>query len=297
MRSLLPSLRLRTLPLSLSSVIVGVFLALRHHCFSWPVVFFLVLTTLCLQILANLANEWGDWRKGTDVEQTGRKTLGLQSGKLSEKSILTAIVVTACLAVLFGVMLLYVSFVDLTNSAFWIFLALGALCIVTAVSYTVGRRAFGYHGLGDLAVFLFFGWVGVCGSAYLLTHRVDYWHLLPASAMGLLITAVLNLNNVRDLENDRIHHKITFALWLCMRFCGKEDKPAKVYLTIQIVAAYLCALVFAWFCNDTYYFLLTIPLADIHLFLLWNSKGATVDKSFKVLVLCTLLFALSYALF
>ncbi len=263
-------------------------------CFSLPVTLWLAVTTLCLQVLANLANEWGDWHKGTDCRQTGREALGLQSGRLSERTIIRAIGVTAVMAAGAGLFLLWTSFGSLRETGFWVFLALGVVSLAAAIYYTIGRRPYGYRGLGDLAVFFFFGWVGVCGSEYLLTHRMDWGGLLPASAIGFLITAVLNVNNIRDIDNDRRSGKITFAVWWCTRFAQCAERPAKWYQTCLVAAAYACAAVFACLRQDFLYFLLSLPVAAVHLYLLWKSKGAAVDRSFKWMVACTFLFALSY---
>ena len=202
------SLRLRTLPLSMSGIILGTGLA------GWRdgVVFALALcTTLSLQILSNLSNELGDAQKGTDADQHGRAAYGLQAGTLTFAQIKRMIWLFVALCVLFGGALIYSAFGSLLAIQSLVFYGLGLLAIVGAVTYTLGKHSYGYIGLGDLGVFLFFGLLSTMGAYYLQTQTMSMEVFCCGAAIGLPCVGVLNLNNLRDMANDRLHGKHTFA--------------------------------------------------------------------------------------
>ena len=226
------SFRLRTLPLSLSGIFLGTLLAASEGYFNWAPFLLAVVTTLCLQILSNLANELGDLQKGTDNEERLGPIRSIQSGALSLKEFKRTILLFVLLSVLSGTALVSTAFESLLSTDGLIMLMLGAASIVAAIKYTVGKNAYGYHGLGDVFVFLFFGLLSVCGAYFLMTHRLSISIFLPATAVGLLSTGVLNLNNMRDIENDRL--------------CGKRTLPvilgiskAKVYHFCLIIGAFV----------------------------------------------------------
>jgi 1,4-dihydroxy-2-naphthoate octaprenyltransferase len=196
--------RLKTLPLAFGSIILGSWMAdeLKPEILGLA-----LLTAVLLQILSNLANDYGDFTKGTDAHRADRQ---MGSGKIQAKQMKRAIVLFAVLSLLSGLYLLYVSFGVQWNQ--WlIFLAFGLGSIAAALAYTMGKRAYGYYGLGDLFVFLFFGLLGVAGSSYLYDGVTEASRFLAAMSYGLLCVAVLNVNNIRDLEKDVLNNKITLA--------------------------------------------------------------------------------------
>ncbi|MDX8572823.1 1,4-dihydroxy-2-naphthoate octaprenyltransferase [Elizabethkingia sp. HX QKY] len=210
--------RLRTLPLSLSGIILGSLIAkwkLNSVGESWDVwVFVLALVvTLLYQVLSNYANDYGDGVKGTDKKRAGEaEARAVASGKITAKQMRNAVILFSVLSLAFTVLLLYKAFFPGHIQAFYVFIGLGIACIFAAIGYTVGKRPYGYMGLGDVFVFIFFGLVSVMGSYYLFTKTFDWQMILPATAVGLFSVAVLNLNNMRDIESDAESGKHTLAL-------------------------------------------------------------------------------------
>lgn len=202
MKKWITAFRLRTLPLAISSILMGSLLALLEGKFNTIILFCCILTTVLLQILSNLANDYGDHINGAD--HTGRTgpSRSVQSGMITADAMKKAISICAILSFLSGIILLKYAFE--TN---WLMIAswmiIGLFCIAAAILYTVGKKPYGYMGLGDLAVTLFFGIVGVMGSCFMFTHNFRLLNLLPALACGFLATAVLNINNIRDIDSDR----------------------------------------------------------------------------------------------
>ncbi|AQX07540.1 MULTISPECIES: 1,4-dihydroxy-2-naphthoate octaprenyltransferase [Elizabethkingia] len=210
--------RLRTLPLSLSGIILGSLIAkwkLNSVGESWDVwVFVLALVvTLLYQVLSNYANDYGDGVKGTDKKRVGEaEARAVASGKITAKQMRNAVILFSVLSLAFTILLLYKAFFPGHIQAFYVFIGLGIACIFAAIGYTVGKRPYGYMGLGDVFVFIFFGLVSVMGSYYLFTKTFDWQMILPATAVGLFSVAVLNLNNMRDIESDAESGKHTLAL-------------------------------------------------------------------------------------
>ena len=212
--------RLRTLPLSMSGIIMGSFIARwklleQGKTWDWTIFALALLVTLLYQVLSNFANDYGDGVKGTDQNRIGEaEQRAVASGKISAKQMRNAMFLFAILSLVATLVLLYKAFFPDFINEFYTFIGLGVACILAAIGYTVGKKPYGYLGLGDLMVFIFFGLVSVCGSYFLFT-KTFYWDmLLPASAIGLLSAAVLNLNNMRDIENDEKSGKKTLALRL-----------------------------------------------------------------------------------
>ncbi len=291
---ILQSTRPRTLPLSMSAILAGTLLARPSGCFSWDLFLLLIMTAVLLQILSNLSNELGDWRKGTDRAQPGRKALSLQSGKLSEKQLMQAIVITALLAAVCGTLLIYMAFGTFAGLIPILFLGLGALAIAAAVLYSTGKKPYGYRGMGDVSVFLFFGLAGVSGSYYIYTESLDPEILLVATSMGLLSAAVLNVNNIRDFENDKRFNKITFAIMLSRLYKTDSTRPAKVYQGILVVLAVVLSFVFSSVSKGgSYFFLISLPFFAIHLVWVRKNNRAGLDKALKILIAGILVYALS----
>jgi 1,4-dihydroxy-2-naphthoate octaprenyltransferase len=195
--------RPRTLPLAIASILLGNFLAYAAGKFSFLTAALAIITTLLLQILSNFANDLGDSKNGVDNKNRKVALRAVQTGKISPSEMKNAVIITASLSFISGISLLYFALQYANPQTITAFVGLGLLAILAAIAYTVGKKPYGYMGLGDLSVFLFFGWVGTFGTYYLQTEILNYYILIPASGCGFLSVAVLNLNNLRDIENDR----------------------------------------------------------------------------------------------
>jgi 1,4-dihydroxy-2-naphthoate octaprenyltransferase len=215
--------RLRTLPLSLSGIIMGSFLAKWRlsedgKFWDWKIFVLALLVTLLYQILSNYANDYGDGVKGTDLKRLDEaEKRAVASGRITEKQMKNAVILFAFLSLAATFALLYLAFIPDYTKEFFIFVGLGVASILAAIGYTIGKKPYGYMGLGDIFVFAFFGLVSVCGSYFLFTKSFDWDILLPASAIGMMSVAVLNLNNMRDIESDRLSGKRSLALRLGFR--------------------------------------------------------------------------------
>ncbi|MDC9592775.1 1,4-dihydroxy-2-naphthoate polyprenyltransferase [Xenorhabdus sp. IM139775] len=250
----LESLRPKTLPLAVAAVITGSALASWTGHFKWPVALLALLTAAMLQILSNLANDYGDVVKGSDTRERIGPMRGMQKGLITARQMKNALKITVLLSCLSGIALIAVA----CNSPSDIlgFLALGLLAIVAAITYTVGTRPYGYLGLGDISVLIFFGYLSVLGTYYLQVGTFSISTLLPATASGLLAVAVLNINNLRDIESDRQNGKNTLAV----RLGGKK---ARYYHAVLLITAMLCLIVFTLlYLNGwlSWLFLLAFPL-------------------------------------
>ena len=243
MKHWIQAARLRTLPLSLSGIIMGSFIAKWRISqdggfWDWRIFALALLVTLLYQILSNFANDYGDGIKGTDKNRIGEaEQRAVASGKITADQMRNAVIVLSLLAFLATVGLLYVAFYPIYTGEFWIFIALGVACILAAIGYTIGKKPYGYLGLGDIFVFIFFGLVSVCGSYFLFTKSFSWDLLFPATAIGMLSMAVLNLNNMRDIANDALAGKKTLALRLGF-------KKAMVYEIVLLQLPILLMLAF-----------------------------------------------------
>jgi 1,4-dihydroxy-2-naphthoate octaprenyltransferase len=211
-RAWLESLRPRTLPLAFASIVVGASLAWWQDVFDPAVTLLALLTAGLLQILSNLANDYGDAEKGSDKPDRIGPLRGMQKGVITQQQMKIALIITVALICLSGLALVSVACHSLADVLG--FLLLGLLSIIAAITYTVGTRPYGYMGLGDISVLIFFGWLSVVGSWYLQSHSLTFSVFLPATASGLLATAVLNINNLRDIDSDRENGKNTLAVRL-----------------------------------------------------------------------------------
>lgn len=232
LKSWLSAFRLRTLPLSLSGIIVGSAVAYQHDVGNHLILVLALLTTLLLQILSNLANDLGDTQKGADNENRVGPERAVQSGAISARQMKNAVILFALLAFSTATPLILIGTQQMPSVILWsyFFLALG--CVIAAITYTVGKKAYGYSGLGDVFVFIFFGLVSVLGVFTLYSKTFDFTLILLATTIGFLSTAVLNLNNLRDHENDAQVGKRTLVVKMGF-------KKAKIYHTFLIIGAFL----------------------------------------------------------
>ena len=226
--------RLRTLPLSVSGIIVGSAYAYYQGHSDWRIVVLALLTTLGLQVLSNYANDYGDGVKGTDANRIGEKRL-VAAGIISAEQMKRAVIITVLITFLMSLGLIYTAFGKENFIFSLIFILLGIGSIGAAIKYTVGKGAYGYSGFGDLFVFVFFGWVSVIGSNFLFTHFIDWKLFLPASSIGLLSVAVLNLNNMRDIENDKIAGKNTLVVKMGLNWAKKYQEACVSSASIMFV--------------------------------------------------------------
>lgn len=284
MNPYIQSLRLRTLPLSVSGIILGTGMAWREmgcqpSAVSIQIFVLAILTTLSLQILSNLSNELGDALKGTDQEQHEREAYGLQAGKITEGQMKGMIWLFLGFCVVFGILLIYSAFGTLTSCQSLGFLLLGAFAIVGAVKYTLGKHSYGYIGLGDLGVFLFFGLLSTVGGYYLQVQNLTAEIFWCGAAIGLPCVGVLNLNNIRDMQNDRAHGKRTFASLL-------GERGGRVYQTLLLI---VCLAIFCVYGH--WWVLCIVPVWGWHLWYVW-SHAEKLDKQMPVLMFSTLIVAI-----
>ncbi|MGP9125355.1 1,4-dihydroxy-2-naphthoate polyprenyltransferase [Yersinia pestis] len=285
----LESLRPRTLPLAFASIVTGSALAVWLDSFKPAVALLALLTAGLLQILSNLANDYGDAVKGSDTEERiGPR--GMQKGIISHQQMKVALIITVILTIISGIALIAVACEK--PSDILGFLLLGLMAIVAAITYTVGRKPYGYMGLGDISVLVFFGWLSVAGTYYLQAGHFDSIVMLPATACGLLATAVLNINNLRDIENDKANGKNTLAVRL-------GPVVARYYHALLIGAAIFCLALFSILHLHSWHgwiFLLAIPLLGKHaLFVLRDPTAAgmrpMLEQMVKAALLTNILFA------
>ena len=300
MKHWIQAARLRTLPLSVSGIIVGSMYALAHptnkiltptEVFNWRIFGLALLTTLGLQILSNFANDYGDGMKGTDNEDRVGPKRAIQSGAISPEAMKRAIFLTASLTLISAMLLIYYAFRD-TNIGYSLFyLMLGVLAIASAIRYTVGNTAYGYRGYGDLFVFVFFGLVSTLGVNFLYSKQLSFDLFLPATAIGLLSVGVLNLNNMRDEASDRKSKKNTMVV----KMGGAKAKKYHYFLIVSAMVLVLMFAIIDEFHFDQYLFLLAyIPLTKHLITVYKNQEPRALDAELKKLALST--FALSILL-
>lgn len=300
MKHWIEAARLRTLPLSVSGIIVGSVYALANstdqvltptEVFKWRIFGFAILTTLGLQILSNFANDYGDGMKGTDNEDRVGPKRAIQSGVITPQAMKRAIILTSILTFLSSVVLIYDAFGEDYIGYSLLFLVLGILAIASAIRYTVGNTAYGYRGYGDLFVFVFFGLVSTLGVNFLHSKQLDLELFLPAIAIGFLSVGVLNLNNMRDEESDRKSGKNTIVV----KIGAASAKKYHYFLIIGAMVSVLAFAVISHFHFDQYLFLLAYIPLTIHLVTVYkNQDPKKLDPELKKLALST--FALSVLL-
>ncbi len=286
--------RPRTLPLAFTSTLLGSLIAWQDLPFRLPVMILGLVTTLFLQVLSNLANDYGDSVNGMDNELRKGPERAVQSGAIPLRSMLAGVVITSILALISGILLIAYGFDFRLNATGIVFFLLGLAALAAAIKYTVGKNPYGYIGFGDLFVFLFFGLTGVLGTYFLHTGQIELSVLLPASAVGLLSTAVLNLNNMRDREGDSASGKRTLVVIMGIR-------KSLAYHTSLIVAAWICFIAYRvvhYTSALQWIFLITLPFFIIHLRkVLTDSSPASLDPELKKLALMTFFTSILFGIF
>ncbi|HCT3783722.1 TPA: 1,4-dihydroxy-2-naphthoate polyprenyltransferase [Proteus mirabilis] len=291
----LESLRPKTLPLGLIAIVTGSALAYWTGHFELPIALLAILTAGTLQILSNLANDYGDAVKGTDTEERLGPLRGMQKGVITPAQMKKALIINVIISCVSGIALIIVACKKPEDAIG--FLVMGLLAIVAAITYTVGKRPYGYMGLGDISVLIFFGWLSVIGTYYLQANAFNIVTLLPATACGLLSVAVLNINNMRDLENDIQAGKNTLAVRL-------GASGSRIYHTCVIAIAIICLIVFTliymhrW---TAWLFLLAVPMLLLHIKrvnadLSGETMRPLLEHMVKAALLTNILFSLGLVL-
>lgn len=284
--------RLRTLPLSVSGIIVGSCLGCETSVLQSPIFWLAILTTIGFQVLSNFANDYGDGVKGTDDNRQGEKRL-VASGMISPKQMKNAMITTAVITLFVALLLIYLAFGKDNFLYSVVFLGLGIISIVSAIKYTVGKSAYGYSGFGDVFVFLFFGLLAVVGTYFLYAKQLNFQIFLPAISIGLLSTAVLNLNNMRDEINDKKAKKNTLVVKL-------GSKKAKVYHYLLIIFALVSALIYSFLnYRSLLQFLFLVAFIPLFINIITVKKNvipSELDSELKKVALSTFLFAVLFGL-
>ncbi|MBV7268332.1 1,4-dihydroxy-2-naphthoate octaprenyltransferase [Winogradskyella luteola] len=284
----LAAMRLRTLPLSVSGIIVGTCFSYYNGHFSWWVLILAILTTISLQILSNLANDYGDSINGADNDERVGPRRAVQSGEITPDEMLDAIKFNIIVVIILTLSLIWAAFGSTNFLFLLLFIFLGGISVYAALNYTMGDSPYGYRALGDVFVFVFFGLVSTIGSYLLYLHKIDHVVVLPAIALGLLSVGVLNLNNMRDLDADAKVGKITLAVKL-------GAKRVKKYHFFLIIGAMVITVIFSilYYVKpfNFMYLLAFIPLIS-HLRKIKVAKTPDdFDSQLKVLALSTFLFS------
>ena len=260
--------------------------------FDWSIFILSIFTTIGFQVLSNFANDYGDGIKGTDAIRTGEERM-VSSGKISPKQMKTAMIITSTVTILIALVLIYLAF-GKNNFAYSIlFFTLGIASIVAAIKYTVGNSAYGYSGLGDVFVLVFFGLLSVLGSYFLFTKQIDFLILLPAFSIGLLSTAVLNLNNMRDRENDKKSNKNTIVVKIGATAAKKYHYSllifSLVFAVVYVILNYVSPFQFL-------FMIAYIPLYKHFVFVIKNNDESLLDGQLKVVALSTFLFGILFGI-
>lgn len=292
MKNWLSAFRLRTLPLALASIGMGAFLAAASGEFDAVIFGLCALTTILLQILSNLANDYGDSIHGADSVERQGPSRAVQTGAISKEAMKRAIIIFVILSFVSGIGLIYMAFGWLTFN-FLLFLGIGALAIVAAITYTAGYRPYGYAGLGDISVLIFFGFVAVMGSAYLYEGKLNWDYILPAISVGFFSVAVLNVNNIRDIESDIKAGKRSIPVRL-----GRTS-GVKYHWFLLFVGFFACV-AYVSLNFDAYtqlLFVLITPLLLVNARAVKNkTTAAQLDPFLKQMALTTLAFVLLFGI-
>ena len=292
-KSWIKAARPRTLPLALAGIIMGCGLAWFYGAINTLVSVLALVTATLIQVFSNFANDYGDSQKGTDNENRVGPLRTIQGGEISLKEMKTGMIIIGLLSFISGILLVYFGTWASSKTAFFSFIGLGILSLIAAYFYTAGKKSYGYVGLGDLAVFLFFGLLPVIGVFYLNTGKFAIEIVLPALSIGLFSTGVLNLNNMRDIDNDQQSGKITLAVRMGV-------KNSRVYHSLLILIAWITTVTFVLLQSGSFYkylFIIVLPLFLRDVIQINRSKEAkNLDPFLKKLALSTLLFTLLFCL-
>ena len=289
MKAWIEALRPRTLPLALSSIAMGSFLAAAYNAFNIVIFILAVVTTTFLQMLSNLANDYGDYQHGADSDSRKGPSRMVQSGEISPSKMKKAIYLFILLSLVSGIWLLFAAFQNSWDKILP-FLFLGIAAIIAAIGYTMGFRPYGYAGFGDISVFIFFGLIGVAGSYYLFTHDWENAIILPAASCGLFSVAVLNVNNIRDIKSDREAGKFSIPVRI-----GRKN--AIVYHWVLILGGVVCAIVFTATNYQSIWqwlFLISIPFLFYNAIKVSRLPSESLDPYLKQMALSTLLFVFTF---
>ena len=290
-KSYFKAARLRTLPLSVSGIIVGAGLAISEGYFDTLFFVLALLTTIGFQVISNFANDYGDGIKGTDNEDRVGPKRAIQSGEITPKQMLKAIIYTSIVTFIIALILIYIAFGKDDFLNLGIFFVLGILSIAAAIKYTVGSKAYGYSGFGDVFVFMFFGLLSVLGSYYLFSKELNIINILPAFTIGFLSVGVLNLNNMRDRESDLKSNKRTLVVKI-------GDEMSKYYHYYLLVASLLFSVLFSTITYKSpsqFLFLIAFIPIGKHFVLVFNNKEPkNLDPELKKLALSTFLFSVLF---
>ena len=292
-KSWIKAARLRTLPLAMSGILMGAALSYFDSGFQVKVTILAIVTALFIQIFSNFANDYGDSQKGTDNQHRVGPKRTVQSGEISPKQMKVGMVVLIVLNLVTGIWLIVEGTKGLDLTTFLLFLAFGIVALIAAYRYTAGSNPYGYAGLGDVAVFLFFGILPVVGTYFLNAHQLNPEIFLPAISIGLFSTGVLNLNNMRDIENDRNSGKNTVVVRM-------GSAKSKHYHTALISIGWLTALLFVALRFQSVYqavFVLTLPLFLNDLIKINRiQEPRQLDPFLKKLSIATLLFTVLFGI-
>ena len=283
------TMRLRTLPLSISGIVLASCFAAYNGYFNGLVCALAVLTTLSFQILSNLANDYGDGIKGTDNNERVGPDRAIQTGKISPEEMFNAIKINVLISIVLSCLLIFTAFGVKYFFLTLLFFLLGIASVVAAIRYTVGDSAYGYKGLGDFYVFVFFGLVSVVGCYVLYAKTLDHVVFLPALTIGLLSTAVLNLNNMRDIVSDEKSNKKTLVVKLGI------EKAKKYHITLIVLAIVISALFGILYYTSIYnliFVIAYIPLVSHIKKVIHNSESKLLDPELKKVALTTVLLAI-----
>ncbi|MDQ3536998.1 MAG: 1,4-dihydroxy-2-naphthoate polyprenyltransferase [Bacteroidota bacterium] len=288
----LSAIRIRTLPLALASIGMGSFLAAEAGYFRWSVFLLCAITTIFLQILSNLANDYGDSIHGADSILRDGPSRAVQSGAIAPGIMRKAIALFVILSLVSGITLLYIA-LGLNIQAFLLFFFIGIMAIIAAIAYTAGKKPYGYAGLGDFSVFLFFGIVGVAGTYFLYVKEISWLLILPAVSCGMFATAVLNLNNVRDISSDKSAGKKSIPVRI-----GRDR--AVIYHYLLLILGFITAFLFTVLYFKSYFqflFILAVPLLVKNAIAIKTRKTAMeLDPFLKQMAIATLVFVLMFGI-
>ena len=286
-KAVIRSMRLRTLPLSTAGIVLGIMLACAGHSVPWYVILLTILTTVSLQILSNMSNELGDFLSGVDGEGREGPQYSMNEGGLTEDEMRSCIRIMVLACMILGLGMIRASFKTILCIQSECLVILGAAAIWAAMHYTLGKKPYGYRGLGDVFVFIFFGLVPVVGGYFVCSHQIDFSTLIPGAAIGLFSVGVLNVNNIRDMKSDA-GTRVTVPLKL-------GEHRAKVYHTILISGGWILMAIYSiLFTNGwtPYLYIITLPLYVKHLAGVWKRSGRELDPMLPMLVISTFIFAL-----